>query len=103
MGTFESAPWAGDMAVWIPGEAELVTVRLADGWNINKHDDMTSPDDLEIALDELAALITRGIGSGRGCYRVDCEGAVARSSAVSGVSRGLSCGRRGPNQVPEAM
>jgi hypothetical protein len=58
MGAFESATWAGDMTVWITGEAELVTVRLADGWNINKHYDLASPDDLEIALDELAALIT---------------------------------------------
>jgi hypothetical protein len=28
-GVFESARWIGDMTVWITGEAELVTVRLA--------------------------------------------------------------------------
>ena len=32
MGGFESATWIGDMTVWITGEAELVTIRVADGW-----------------------------------------------------------------------
>jgi hypothetical protein len=59
MGTFESAAWAGDLLVWITGEAELGTLRLADGWNVNKHYDLISPDDLETALDELTALITQ--------------------------------------------
>jgi hypothetical protein len=52
------------MTVWITGEAELVTVRLADGWNVNKHYDLVSSDDLEIGLGELAALIAEGIRSG---------------------------------------
>ena len=59
-GVFESARWIGDMTVWITGEAELATVRLADGWNVNKHYDFASPDDLEVAFDELAALIVQG-------------------------------------------
>jgi hypothetical protein len=59
-GVFESARWIGDMTVWITGEAELLTVRLADGWNVNKHYDLASPDDLEAALDELTALIVHG-------------------------------------------
>lgn len=60
-GAFESAAWAGDMTVWITGEAELVTFRLADGWNVNKHYDLTSSGDLETALDELAALMTEAL------------------------------------------
>jgi hypothetical protein len=48
------------MTVWITGEAELVTVRLADGWNVNKHYDLVSSTDLEIALDELVGLVTEG-------------------------------------------
>ena len=34
-GVFESVTSVGDVTVWITGEAELVTVRLADGWNVN--------------------------------------------------------------------
>ena len=49
--------WLGDTTIWITGEAELVIVWLADGWNVNKHYDMMSADDLEMALGELAALI----------------------------------------------
>ncbi len=59
-GAFGSARWIGDMTVWITGEAELVTVRLANGWNFNKHYDLASSDDLEIAPSELAALIAEG-------------------------------------------
>lgn len=59
-GEFESVTWIGNMAVWITGEAELATVRLADGWNVNKHYDLVSSDDLETALDELAALVAEG-------------------------------------------
>jgi hypothetical protein len=59
-GTFESPAWIGDMTVWITGEAELGTIRLGDGWNVNKHYDLVSSTDLEIALDELAALVTEG-------------------------------------------
>jgi len=56
-GTFESVTWLAEMTVWITGEAELVTVRTRDGWNVNKHYDLGSSDDLEIALRELASLI----------------------------------------------
>ena len=59
-GGFESAAWIGDMTVWITGEAELVTIRLADSWNVNKHYDLVSSDDLEIALGELVALVAEG-------------------------------------------
>lgn len=57
-GWFESATWLGELAIWATGEAEVTTVRMADGWNVNKHHDLTSADDLEKALDELAALIS---------------------------------------------
>ncbi len=57
------------MTIWITGEAELVTVRLADGWNVNKHYDPMSADDLEMALGELAALIAEASVSEQGCYR----------------------------------
>lgn len=60
MGAFESPAWIGDMIVWITGEAELGTVRLADGWNVNKHYDLVSSTDLGRALDELVALVAEG-------------------------------------------
>jgi hypothetical protein len=60
MGAFESAAWIGDMTVWITGGAELAAVRLADGWNVRKHHDLVSSADLEIALDELVALVAGG-------------------------------------------
>jgi hypothetical protein len=56
-GTFESVAWLAEMTVWITGEAELAAVRLGDGWNVNKHYDLASSDDLELALSELASLI----------------------------------------------
>ena len=55
--SFQSAAWIGDMLVWITGEAELGTLRRADGWIVNKHYDLASADDLGTALDEVAALI----------------------------------------------
>jgi hypothetical protein len=36
------------MTVWIAAEAELVTVQLANGWNVKKHYDLVCPDDLEL-------------------------------------------------------
>jgi hypothetical protein len=54
---FESVSWLAEMTVWITGEAELVAVRPGDGWNVNKHCDLASADDLEIALGELVSLI----------------------------------------------
>ncbi|MGH3224520.1 MAG: hypothetical protein ACRDPY_38540 [Streptosporangiaceae bacterium] len=56
-GTFESVAWLAEMTVWITGEAELAAGRLGDGWIVNKHYDLVSPDDLEIALGELASLV----------------------------------------------
>ena len=44
-------------STWITGEAELGTLRRADGWIVNKHYDLASADDLGTALDEVAALI----------------------------------------------
>jgi hypothetical protein len=58
-GTFESVGWLAEMTVWITGEAELAAVRLGDGWNVNKHYDLASSDDLEMALGELASLVAR--------------------------------------------
>lgn len=64
-GTFESVTWLVQMTVWITGEAELVAIRTRDGWNINRHYDLGSSDDLETALGELASPDRRGIGSER--------------------------------------
>jgi hypothetical protein len=49
-GEFESATWLGGLAVSISGEAELVTVQVADGWNVNKHYELRSLSDLCVAL-----------------------------------------------------
>jgi hypothetical protein len=59
IGTFESATRAGNMIVWITGEAEPATVRLADGRNVSKHYDLTPLMISRQPLDELTALITR--------------------------------------------
>jgi hypothetical protein len=59
-GTFESVAWLAEMTVWITGEAELAAGRLGDGWIVNKHYDLASSDDLEVALGELASLIAGG-------------------------------------------
>jgi hypothetical protein len=40
---FESVSWLGDVMVWITGEAELATARLADNWMVNKHYDLLGP------------------------------------------------------------
>lgn len=54
---FEAATWLGDILIWITGEAELETVRLTDDRTVNKHYDLTSPADLDVLLEELAALL----------------------------------------------
>ena len=82
-GAFGSARWIGDMTVWITGEAELVTVRLANGWNFNKHYDLASSDDLEIAPSELAALIAEGSVPDEAVTAWVTRGRVARLSARS--------------------
>lgn len=57
---FESPTWLGDIMVWITGEAELATVRLADDWFVNKHYNLISGLDVEVIVDELAALLAGG-------------------------------------------
>jgi hypothetical protein len=57
IGRFASAGWLGDILIWITGEAELETIRLADGRSINKHYDLTHPADLDILMDDLVALL----------------------------------------------
>ncbi len=54
---FESAAWLVEIMIWDTGEAELATVRVVDGRMVNKHYDLASPDDLEVLLDELAAVL----------------------------------------------
>src|SRR4051794_11120360 len=41
IGKFECDAWLGDILIWISGEAQLETIRLADGCSINKHYDLT--------------------------------------------------------------
>lgn len=60
IGAFESADWLGDIMIWVSGEAELATLRPADGWIVNKHYDLESPGDLDSALDEVASLVASG-------------------------------------------
>lgn len=57
---FESARWIGDITVWITGEAELLTVQVADGRNVSRQYDLASPDDVEVVFDEPTALIVHG-------------------------------------------
>ena len=59
--SFESSAWAGELLVWETGEAELETLRLADGWVVNKHYDFETGEAIDPALDELATLIHEGI------------------------------------------
>jgi hypothetical protein len=88
-GVFESVTWVGDVTVWITGEAELVTVRLADGWNVNKHYDLASPGDLEIALDELAALIAQGPFRMRPLRRGIRGGSSPCTGKIAGTARAM--------------
>jgi hypothetical protein len=55
---FESPAWMGDLMLWVTGEAELATVRRADGRIVNKHYDLLVPNDLNTILDELVALLS---------------------------------------------
>lgn len=57
---FESADWLGGLLIWISGEAELDAVRVSDDQAVSKHYDLTGPDDLEVLLGELGALLTDG-------------------------------------------
>lgn len=59
-GEFESETFIAEMIIWIMGEAEFVAARKANGWNVNKHYDLTSPQDLEVALLEIVALVADG-------------------------------------------
>lgn len=52
----ECASWLAEIMIWGTGEAELGTVRLADGRTVNKHYELAGRADLEVLLDELIAL-----------------------------------------------
>src|SRR5690348_4765493 len=54
---FRSATWMAEILVWDTGDAELETIRLADGRTVNKHYDLAGADDLEQLLDELVVLV----------------------------------------------
>ncbi|WP_428963115.1 hypothetical protein [Micromonospora fluostatini] len=54
---FESTSWLAAITIWSTGEAELETARLADERIVNKHYDLNTPDDLELLLDDLVALL----------------------------------------------
>jgi hypothetical protein len=53
----ESAAWLVQIMIWNSGEAELETIRLTDDRIVNKHYDLSSRDDLNALLDELARLL----------------------------------------------
>lgn len=55
----ESAAWLVQIMIWSSGEAELDTIRLTDDRAVNKHYDLTGPDDLTGLLDELVQLLVR--------------------------------------------
>jgi hypothetical protein len=57
---FESEQWAGDLIVWITGEAEMVTIRIGDGWTVSKHYDLALVADLEVVLEDVAMLVRVG-------------------------------------------
>jgi hypothetical protein len=52
-----SAAWLVQMMIWSRGEAELETIRMIDHRVVNKHYDLTGPDDLGMLLDELVRLL----------------------------------------------
>ena len=53
----ESSAWLVGVIIWVTGEAELETVRPADGRIVNKHYELASRGDLEVLLDELVDLL----------------------------------------------
>jgi hypothetical protein len=54
---FESSAWLAEIMIWVTGEAELATVRLADDRIVNKHYELAGHGDLEVMLDELVDLL----------------------------------------------
>jgi hypothetical protein len=54
---FESSAWLAEIMIWVTGEAELATVRLADDRIVNKHYELADHGDLEVLLDELVGLL----------------------------------------------
>ena len=54
---FESSAWLAEVMIWVTGEAELATVRLADGRIVNKHYELAGHSDLEVLLDVLVGLL----------------------------------------------
>lgn len=54
---FESSAWLAQVTIWLSGEADLDTVRLADDRIVNKHYELTGYGDLEVMLDEFVGLL----------------------------------------------
>ncbi|MDG4780058.1 DUF6308 family protein [Micromonospora sp. WMMD961] len=52
-----SSAWLAQVTIWLSGEADLDTVRLADDRIVNKHYELTGHDDLEVTLDEFIGLL----------------------------------------------
>lgn len=65
-GDIESGAFIAEMIIWATGEVEFVDARKTDGWNLNKHYDLASSEDLEVALAELVVLIAGESGPGQG-------------------------------------
>ena len=57
---FESSAWLAEIMIWVTGEAELETVRLADDRIVNKRYELAGHGDLEVLLDELVGLLVDG-------------------------------------------
>jgi hypothetical protein len=57
---FESSAWLAEIMIWVTGEAELATVRLADDRIVNKRYELAGHGDLEVLLDELVGLLVDG-------------------------------------------
>src|SRR3954447_18500529 len=77
IGKFESEAWLGDILIWITGEAQLETIRLADDRAINKHYDLTHLADLNVLMDELGALQDHRVAQ-------DHRPAVSRAQRLAG-------------------
>jgi hypothetical protein len=60
MATFEGGGLFAKILVWDTGEAELETVRTADGRIVNKHYELASVADLDVIAAELIALARDG-------------------------------------------
>src|SRR4051812_8320870 len=54
---FESSAWLAQIMIWVTGEADLETVRLADDRIVNKRYELAGYGDLEVLLEELVGLL----------------------------------------------